>query len=551
MLARTSHQTPTAATDPPRRAALPALALLGVALLTAWWPAETTAFTPTVNALAVLCLVPWSHRRTGGRELGQGLLVAGAAAAAAALSAAGGLDLTTATGELALAAAVAALVWCASREEPPETVVRWLALGLAALALWALWQVAVGFERAQLDVAWLPEVLRDNAAERLASGRAFASLLLPGHLAAVLATALPILAAGVRRSWRSVGWLAGSLLCGLGLVLTRSPIGIGLALLALAALVVRRRRGLLVGALVLLAVGLLAVVASRGDVGELAPVRLRLDNWQTAVWAWRTSPLTGVGLGSYGQSTRAVPIEVGNLPAHAHSLPLEWLAEMGVAGLLAAALAIAWLVDLLRRLWPRRPELAVALAVVPLHNLVDFSLYTSGVALPWAVLLGWGVAAARPARPVVEPSPRRELLVAAAALTVAAALLHAASATVESAAQSAGSAGQRVDGSLVAQRLAPWRASPPLLTAAAALEAGDEDRFSAAAGALDRARRWRPRSAAVAAAAAELELARGRVPTAAAGAWTAQYVQPRSAERRGAWMDLLTRLEEADDAARP
>ena len=526
--------------------------LLGVALLTAWWPAETTAFTPTVNALAVLCLVPWSHRRTGGRELGQGLLVAGAAAAAAALSAAGGLDLTTATGELALAAAVAALVWCASREEPPETVVRWLALGLAALALWALWQVAVGFERAQLDVAWLPEVLRDNAAERLASGRAFASLLLPGHLAAVLATALPILAAGVRRSWRSVGWLAGSLLCGLGLVLTRSPIGIGLALLALAALVVRRRRGLLVGALVLLAVGLLAVVASRGDVGELAPVRLRLDNWQTAVWAWRTSPLTGVGLGSYGQATRAVPIEVGNLPAHAHSLPLEWLAEMGVAGLLAAALAIAWLVDLLRRLWPRRPELAVALAVVPLHNLVDFSLYTSGVAVPWAVLLGWGVAAGAPTeRAAVVPGRGRALVVAAAALAVAATVLHATSVTVEAAARAAVNAAGRVDGALDAQRLAPWRASPPLLVAAAAVEAADADRLAAATAALDRAGRWRPRSAALAAATAEVGLARGRLPTAAAGAWTAQHVQPRSGERRDAWTALLGRLEAVGHATRP
>jgi hypothetical protein len=531
---------------------VPQLALLGVALLTAWRPAETTAVTPVVLALAVLALVPWTHRRTAARDLARGYVVCSVVAVAAVLSAAGGEDLATAAGELALVAAVAALAWTASREEPPETVVRVLALGLAALALWALWQVAVGFDRAQLSVGSLPEALRVNAEERLESGRAFASLLLPGHLAVVLASALPILAAAVRPTWRAAGWLAGSLLCGIGLVLTRSPIGISLAVLALAVLALRRRRrALLVIGLAALAVGLVVVAMSRSDIAELDPLRLRVDNWQTAVWAWRSSPLTGVGLGSYGQATRAVPLAVGNLPAHAHSLPLEWLAEMGVVGLLAAAAAIAWLIDLLRRLWPRRPELAVALAVVPLHNLADFSLYTSGVAVPWAVLLGWGVAAARPDREAVGRVRCREPLVAAAALAVAAALLHATSVTVESAARSADLAAERVDGACSAQRLAPWRVAPPLLVAVAALEAADQQPLTVATVSLERARRWRPRSAAVAAAAAEIELARGRVPSAAAGAWTAQHVQPRSGERRDAWTAFLSRLEAVDDAARP
>lgn len=530
---------------------LPHSVLLAVALWAAWRPAETAAVTPVVLALAVLALVPWTHRRTAGRDLARGYVVCSVVAVAAVLSAAGGEDLATAAGELALVAAVGALAWTASREESPETVVRLLALGLAALALWALWQVTVGFERAGPAVASLPEALRANAAERIASGRAFASLLLPGHLAAVLATALPILAAAVRPSWRAAGWLAGALLCGVGLILTRSPIGITLAVLALAVLALRRRRTLLVGGLVVLAVGLVVVAMSRSDVAELEPVRLRIDNWRTAAWAWGTSPLTGVGLGSYGQATRAVPIEVGNLPAHAHSLPLEWLAEMGVVGLLAAAAAIAWLIDLLRRLWPRRPELAVALAVVPLHNLVDFSLYTSGVAVPWAVLLGWGVAAAAPGRVVAGHGRGRELVVVAAALAVAAALLHATSATVEAAARTADLADERVDRACNAQRLAPWRVAPPLLVAAAALEAADQERLTVAAAALDRARRWRPRSAALAAAAGEVELARGRLPTAAAGAWTAQHVQPRSEERRDAWTAFLSGLEAVDDAARP
>ena len=530
---------------------MPQIALLGVALLTAWRPAETTAATPLVIALAVLALLPWTHRRTAGRDLLRGWVVCSAVVSAALLSAAGGEDLATAATELALAGAMGALAWTASREEAPERLHRLLALGLAALSLWALFQVTVGFDRAQLAVGTLPEELRVNAEERISSGRAFASLLLPGHLAVVLATALPILAAAVRPSWRAASWLLGALLCGVGLVLTRSPIGIGLAVLALAVLAARRRRALLVIFLVALAVGLAVVVASRGDVGELDPVRLRVDNWQTAVWAWRSSPLTGVGLGSFGLATRAVPLAVGNLPAHAHSLPLEWLAELGIVGLLAAAAGIAWLADLLRRLWPLRPELAVALAVVPLHNLADFSLYTSGVAVPWAVLLGWGVAAARPGRAVAERGRGRELMVAAAALAVAAALLHATSVAVETGARSTPTPEQRVDGALSAQRLAPWRTTPPLLVASSAIDAADRDRLAAAAGALERARRWRPHSAALAAAAGEVALSRGLVPTAAAGAWTAQHVQPRSAKRRDAWTSLLTKLEAAGDAARP
>jgi hypothetical protein len=170
--------------------------------------------------------------------------------------------------------------------------------------------------------------------------------------------------------------------------------------------------------------------------------------------------------------------------------------------------------------------------------------------VPWAVLLGWGVAAAAPGRVVAGHGRGRELVVAAAAAAVAAALLHATSATVEMAARTAELAAERVDGACTAQRLAPWRVTPPLLVAAAALEAADQEHLTVAAAWLDRARRWRPRSAALAAAAGEVELARGRLPTAAAGAWTAQHVQPRSGDRRDAWTAFLSRLEAVDDAAR-
>ena len=137
---------------------------------------------------------------------------------------------------------------------------------------------------------------------------------------------------------------------------------------------------------------LVVVIVGRRDVVELEPVRLRLDNWRTAVWVWSTAPAAGVGIGGFAQAAQAVPFEVGNRPRHAHSLPLEWLAELGPVGLLGVVFAGLALWRLLRRLWPVRPDLAVALAVVPVHNLVDFSFYGSGVTLAWAVLVGWAMA---------------------------------------------------------------------------------------------------------------------------------------------------------------
>ena len=62
---------------------------------------------------------------------------------------------------------------------------------------------------------------------------------------------------------------------------------------------------------------------------------------------------------------------------------------------------------------------------------------------------------------------------------------HATSVTVEAAARTAQDAGERVDNALDAQRLAPWRASPPLLAAAAAVEAADAERLAAAAEGLN------------------------------------------------------------------
>ena len=132
----------------------------------------------------------------------------------------------------------------------------------------------------------LPGSMRDAAEDRLASGRAFASLSLPSHLAVLLATALPLLLARMQPRWKAMPWVVGSALCVIGLVLTRSPIGAVLGLAACGALAASRRRRRLVWVVLVLAIVLAVVVVGRSDVMELEPVRLRLDNWRTALWVW-------------------------------------------------------------------------------------------------------------------------------------------------------------------------------------------------------------------------------------------------------------------------
>jgi len=528
---------------------LPPIALCLVALWTIWRPAETTVATPVVLALAVLVLVPWAHSRTEGRRLFTAIAVSGLAVAAAAFSAAGGWDRAAAVVELALAAAIVSFAWIASRERVSRILPGVLAAGIALLALWALWQVGVGFGRAEAAVAALPPALQANAAERLGSGRAFASLLLPGHLAVLFATALPLLMASIRRGRQSAPWAIGAGLCVLGLVLTRSPIGIGLAVVAMVVLLVRRRNlAMLAGVGILAAVLFLAVVW-RPDVGELDPVRLRMDNWQTAAWAWSTSPVAGVGLGSFGQATRAVPFEVGNLPAHAHSLPMEWAAELGLVGVLACVVGAIWLVNLLRRLWPSQPELAVGLSIVPLHNLVDFSLYTSGVAIPWAILVGWGMAAVGREERRTGGAKSRIVLVTLAAVAVAGSLLHATSVTLERAALSSEAARQRYADAALAHRIAPWRIDPLPLAAAAALESGDPRLLGEASDLVTAGRRLRPRSATLAEASGRMELALGGVPSGAAELWSAARWQPAAGDRAASWKALLQQLEARDARA--
>jgi hypothetical protein len=336
----------------------------------------------------------------------------------------------------------------------------------------------------------------------------------------------------------------GSLLCIVGLVFTRSPVGAGLAVAACGALALGRKKRSMIWIALMLVLVLAVVIVGRSDVVELEPVRLRLDNWRTALWVWSQTPAAGVGVGGFAQAAQAVPFVVGNRPRHAHSMPLEWLAELGPTALLAFIFAAFALSRVVRDLWPERPGLSAALVVIPAHNLVDFSFYSSGVALAWAVLLGWGMSLRhRIGDPESPPAKGRILFVSVIALVLAATILHVTSIAVEDSAATRSDPIERFDEAMQARRLAAWRVDPLGLVANAALQAGDPILISAAIAELDRSRWLRPRSAAIARLRAQLAIAAGHAPTAAAEAWKAAHQQPSNQSHVENLETLLGRLE--------
>lgn len=533
----------------PETPASPAqIALLVGAAWLAWRPLEVFPWSAVLSAALILTLTVWGWRRLSPGD-GRSIAWTFAAVAILIMSGVAGHDPSAAIAGAAAVAAMAALIWLASRESPPVHWPAVLALLISGLSIWGLFQLTAGPARAESILLQIPEPLRASASERLASGRAFASQPLPSHLAVLLATALPLLVIRLRWRWSAVPWFVGAFLCVLGLALTRSPIGVGLALAACAALALARGGRSLRATVAVLIVVLAVVVVVRGDVLELEPVTLRLDNWRTAMWIWTTAPAAGVGFGGFGQVAQTVPFAVGNRPRYAHSLPLEWLAELGPIGLLAI-LAGGWaLWRVVRQLWPQRPDLAVAVAVVPAHNLLDFSMHGSGVLIPWAVLFGWAVACRRSSR-TPEAGPRgRPLAVAFASLAVAATVLHATSVTVSDAAYLRNEPEDRYAGALEARRLAPWRAEPLSAVAVAALESRDRALILEAAAELDRGKWLRPHSASLADLRGHLDQMLGNAPSAAAEAWTAQRFHPTDPVYRQRASQLFLQLQDEGGVA--
>jgi hypothetical protein len=227
--------------------------------------------------------------------------------------------------------------------------------------------------------------------ERAESARTLLAGALPAAAVVGIAFALP----GVTGDGQSshVRWRDGLIF------------GALLAAGAIATVLLRRMRLPRVSLRVLVAAGVAVVIAlavvvvlKGGGSGAVGNGGGRLANtssnfrfvwWHQAIDGWQHHRLAGTGAGTFQLTNllyRATYLDVTIEP---HDLPLQFLTEAGIVGLLLAVVAFA---PLLRPLWrrPRGHELALALLLPAylVHSLVDVDWDFAAVSVPAFIVAG-------------------------------------------------------------------------------------------------------------------------------------------------------------------
>jgi O-antigen ligase len=122
----------------------------------------------------------------------------------------------------------------------------------------------------------------------------------------------------------------------------------------------------------------------------------RINLWQSALAMWRDHPLLGVGPDNFLYAYRSFYI----LPAawqepnlsHPHNFFFDFLARLGVLGVIAGALLIAGYAQLIRRALLANRALAIGcagfLAAMLAHGLVDHSFFLIELAYPFMLTAG-------------------------------------------------------------------------------------------------------------------------------------------------------------------
>ncbi|MEX0675138.1 MAG: O-antigen ligase family protein [Gaiellaceae bacterium] len=185
-----------------------------------------------------------------------------------------------------------------------------------------------------------------------------------------------------------------------------------------------------------------APAPDEGDARRLIDVtgHGRAELWRVAAEAWRDAPLLGQGAGTYARELISATGDL-SLPANAHSLYLETLAELGIVGL---ALLLAFLALTLARALAA-PAAAVVVVAWAIHAGVDWDWQLPAATLPAVLAAGTLTRTARPLGLVVAP--------VALALGVAAGLHGVGAAVVETDVSTP-------DRARLAARLLPWDARP-------------------------------------------------------------------------------------------
>lgn len=351
--------------------------------------------------------------------------------------------------------------------------------------MWGLDRLALRLEHEPA----LPAVML----ERVRGGRAFASFPTPAALGGFLALVLPVTVAGAlgrRDRWKWPLLASAAAQIG-GLLAAASATALG-ALLGAVALTAwgwkaaRPRVAAAVGILVLLLAG---VVALRGrslidPTDPESPWRLRAGNFRVAGNMIAEHPWLGVGPGGFGEAYPRYRQAGDNESQHAHNLPLELCAELGLAsGLVVSVLFyglfLGPVVGTQGGRFDWRRGAAVGLAAFALQNLADFTAFLPSVL--WSACLLRGLLA----RPDPAPPGVPERLMGRPVLcgTIVAALVCVLSglganqrvrsweASLRGAHQEAAAAAQR------ATRKAPWNVDGWLLRTQTTLAVeGDPER---------------------------------------------------------------------------
>jgi O-antigen ligase len=422
-------------------------------------------------ALAADMLLVLALRLAADAARSRALRAAGAVLAYAAIVAV--LLAASRAGIAAAVLGVALLLWL--RRDRVETALLAVTVAAPAIAL-AAW----AFSR--------PALVEDGGAraDRVADGAWFGALLLVGAaLVAVLALELarrPLSAAGRR--------IAGRTLAGLALVVLLLGAG---AAIANAGRIADEFRG-----------GEITNDARR--FGSFSSNN-RLAWWGEAWDIFRAAPIEGAGANTF-EVARKRYRERASSVTQPHSVPLQFLAGTGIAGLLLfaalAAAAAAAAASALRRLDGPERSAAGALAIVPAlwlaHAVVDFDWDFVAVTGPALFALGALAAAGRPERRVRAPL--------AAAGVVALALAAAASSAT------------------------PWLSQRSVREVGVAIDRGDLDGAAAAA---ERAHTLDPLSLKPIFARARVEERRGDEAAALRAYLDATRLQPENPE---AWLAL-------------
>ena len=241
---------------------------------------------------------------------------------------------------------------------------------------------------------------------RLRAGRPSGPFSLPAGLGGFLALSLPATLVACRRQGRGFirpALMAVALLQLYALLLTQS-FGALLATVAGVAIVLpllvrdgkrRRNAGLAILGMLLLGVG--GLLAARrgeftGDPGG-GPLAMRAGNWSAAARMIADRPLFGTGPGSFGTAYTRYIRQGMNETRYAHNSYLQAAAGWGIWILFPMGLFLAGRgrdIAAARRTVDERLVLLGGGAAFLLHNLVDFTAYLPGIAIPALLLLGAG-----------------------------------------------------------------------------------------------------------------------------------------------------------------